>query len=206
MREAPDPGLYRLCPGDVRPGAAVLARAFRDYPTFRRLLPDAETREDRLQPVMRFFLGCGLLRGRAVAPSRALEGVAVWFRAEELGFGVGTLLRAGLAGALLGLGPGAARRFIRLGNAKRAHRRRLLEGREWFLDVVGVDPALARRGFARRLIAPQLARADAEGRACFLETSDPTNVGIYVRFGFQVVDTYRHDEVESFCLRRPAGG
>ncbi len=91
--------------------------------------------------------------------------------------GLGDLIRAGLVGALVGLGPAAARRFIRLGNAKREHRGRLLDGNEWFLDIIGVDPALARRGFARRLIAPQLARADQERRACFLETSDPGNEG-----------------------------
>jgi ribosomal protein S18 acetylase RimI-like enzyme len=204
MRVPPSPNLLRLSPADVPRGAAVLARAFHEYPTFRRLLPDAATRAKRLEGVMRFFLGCGRLRGEVLAPSSALEGIAVWFRASELGFGLGDLIRAGLVGALVGLGPAAARRFIRLGNAKREHRGRLLDGNEWFLDIIGVDPALARRGFARRLIAPQLARADQERRACFLETSDPGNVGIYERFGFEVVSSYHHDEVESFCLRRPA--
>ncbi len=182
----------------------MLARAFHEYPTFRRLLPDAETRAKRLEGVMRFFLECGLLRGQVLAPSSALEGIAVWFRASELGFGLGELIRAGLVGALVGLGPAAACRFVRLGDAKRENRGRLLDGSEWFLDLIGVEPALARRGFARRLVSPQLARADQEGRACLLETSDPENVGIYARFGFDVVSSYRHDEVESFCLCRPA--
>lgn len=182
----------------------MLARAFHEYPTFRRLLPDAATRASRLEAVMRFFLGCGCLRGEVLAPSSALEGIAVWFRASDLGFGPGDLIRAGLAGALVALGPAAARRFIRLGDAKREHRARLLDGSEWFLDIIGVDPALARRGFARRLIAPQLARADRERRSCVLETSDPGNVGIYERFGFELVCSYHHDEVESFVLRRPA--
>jgi ribosomal protein S18 acetylase RimI-like enzyme len=204
VRAAPTPELHRLSPGDVPRGAAVLARAFHEYPTFRRLLPDAGTRARRLEGVMRFFLGCGLLRGQVLAPSSALEGIAVWFRASDLGFGLGDLVRSGLLGALLGLGPAAARRFVRLGDAKREHRGRLLDGSEWFLDLIGVDPVLARRGFARRLVAPRLAQADGEGRACFLETSDPGNLGIYARFGFEVVSSYRHDDVESFCLRRPA--
>ena len=38
------------------------------------------------------------------------------------------------------------------------------------------------------LLAPVLDRADREGLACFLETSDPANVGFYHRFGFDVVD------------------
>ena len=205
MAAAAYPSLHRLAPGDAARGAAVLARAFHEYPTFRRLLPQAGTRHGKLARVMRFFIGCGLLRGEVVAPSTELEGVAVWFRASELDLGLGPLVRAGLVGALLGLGPAAARRFVRLGEAKRTHRSRLLDGSEWFLDVLGVDPACGRRGFARRLIEPGLVRADEEGRACFLETSAPENVGLYQRFGFRVVASYRHDQVESFCLRRPAG-
>ncbi len=183
----------------------MLARAFHEYPTFRRLLPDAGTRHRKLAQVMQFFIRCGLLRGEVVAPSRELEGIAVWFRASDLGFGLGTLVQAGLVGALLALGPAIARRFVRLGQTKRVHRRRLLDGSEWYLDVLGVDPAHGRKGFAHRLIEPALAWADEEGRACALETSAPENIGLYERFGFRVVARYRHDEVESFCLRRPAG-
>ena len=199
------PGLHRLSPADLPCASAVLARAFHEYPTFRRLLPDAGARRRKLARVMRFFIGCGLLRGEALAPSSKLEGIVVWFRASDLSFGLGALARAGLFGTLLALGPETAVRFVRLGAAKRQHRGPLLDGGEWFLDVLGVDPAQERKGFARRLIEPGLARADEEGRACFLETSEPRNVGLYERFGFRLVSSYRHDEVESFCLRRRAG-
>jgi GNAT superfamily N-acetyltransferase len=199
------PGLHHLSSADLPCAAAVLARAFHEYPTFRRLLPDAGARRRKLAWVMRFFIGCGLLRGEVLAPSSKLEGIAVWFRASDLGFGLGTLVWAGLFGTLLALGPETAVRFVRLGDAKREHRGPLLDGSEWFLDALGVDPVQGRKGFARRLIDPGLVRADEEGRACCLETSDPRNVGLYERFGFRVVSNYRHDEVESFCLRRPAG-
>jgi hypothetical protein len=96
MRLEPPHDLLRLSPADVPRGAAVLARAFYEYPTFRRLLPDVATRSRQLEGVMRFFLGCGCLRGEVLAPSRALEGIAVWFRASELGLGLRDLIRAGL--------------------------------------------------------------------------------------------------------------
>ena len=199
------PGLHRVAPADVAKGAAVLARAFHEYPTFRRLLPDAGTRPRKLARVMRFFIGCGLLRGEVVAPSRELEGIAVWFLASDLHLGLGALVQAGLIGALLALGPAAARRFVQLGEAKRVRRSQVLDGSELFLDLIGVDQGHARRGFARQLLGPLLARADEENRACCLETSEPRNIGVYERFGFRVVSSYHHDEVESFCLRRPAG-
>src|SRR5512147_2442637 len=174
--------LHRVSAGEVPNAAAVLARAFHEYPTFRAVFPDAATRARNLERVMRFFLRCGLLRGEVVSPSSDLEAIAVWFRAGDLGFGLPTLVRAGLVRTLAGLGPSTARRFVQLGDAKRENRRRLLDGSEWFLDVIGVDPARAGHGFARRLIAPRLAQADQERRACYLETGEPRNVGLYERF------------------------
>jgi predicted N-acetyltransferase YhbS len=41
-------------------------------------------------------------------------------------------------------------------------------------------------GVGGRLVAPGLARADAEGMACYLTTARGENVGFYRRFGFQV--------------------
>ena len=36
------------------------------------------------------------------------------------------------------------------------------------------------------LLEPGLARADAEGLPCYLESSNPLNVGLYERHGFEV--------------------
>ncbi len=198
-------GLHRLSAREVGQGAAVLARAFREYPTFARLFPDERRRRRDLEHIMRLFLRCGLRHGEALAPSRGLEGIAVWYRSEALGYGLGSLLRAGLLGTFLGLGPRSFRRLAQLGAAKRANRARLLSRPYWFLDLVGVDPAQAGRGHARSLVEPKLAQADEEGRDCYLETSDPRNAAIYRRFGFAVVSTYEFDGVESICmLRAPA--
>jgi len=57
----------------------------------------------------------------------------------------------------------------------------------WFLDILAVASGARGRGLAGRLIAHGLAKARAEGVPCFLETSVASNVGLYERFGFQVV-------------------
>ena len=56
---------------------------------------------------------------------------------------------------------------------------------EWFyLSILGVDPAAQRQGVGARLLAPMLARADAEQQTCWLETYTD-NHGFYHRLGFR---------------------
>jgi GNAT superfamily N-acetyltransferase len=79
--------------------------------------------------------------------------------------------------------PGLARPVAGLGAAIE----RAFPGDEpWYLEILGVDPAHQGGGLGPRLLAGVLARADREGRACYLETSRPANVGFYGRLGFAV--------------------
>ena len=60
----------------------------------------------------------------------------------------------------------------------------------WYVMVLGVAPAFQGQGYARSLMQPLFDRADLEGLPCYLETTQPKNVGLYERFGFRVlVDT-----------------
>lgn len=45
-----------------------------------------------------------------------------------------------------------------------------------------------RAGLGTRVLLPVLDRADADGTACYLETSDPANVAFYEWLGFAVRD------------------
>ena len=62
-------------------------------------------------------------------------------------------------------------------------------GREpqWYMHLVAVRPAFARRGYASQLIKPMLARAEREGLPCTLITQSAENVRIYGHWGFKLV-------------------
>jgi ribosomal protein S18 acetylase RimI-like enzyme len=197
---------YQLGRHDVDKGAIVLGRAFHEYPTFRHLFPDARTRADALRHVMRFLLKCGLLRGEVFSPTDQLEAIAVWYRSDRMHLGFMDVLRAGVLGTVIGLGPSSFGRFKRLGELKRINRDETIGSDYWLLDIIGVDPAEAGRGHARKLILPKLRQADRENRVCYLETSDQTKVGLYQKFGFYLTKTYRFEGLESFCLRRTPSG
>lgn len=57
----------------------------------------------------------------------------------------------------------------------------------WYLGVLGTHPAYAGRGWGRAVMRVGLRRAAAEGLPAVLETSNPANVDLYRRAGWQVV-------------------
>lgn len=57
----------------------------------------------------------------------------------------------------------------------------------WYLSMVGVDPARQGRGHGSALLKAGLARCDADGLPAYLESSNPKNVPLYERFGFEVM-------------------
>jgi ribosomal protein S18 acetylase RimI-like enzyme len=55
----------------------------------------------------------------------------------------------------------------------------------WYLVYIGTRPEARGKGFGRKLIENVTNKADIEGRACYLESSNVVNVGIYERLGFK---------------------
>lgn len=59
----------------------------------------------------------------------------------------------------------------------------------WYLSIIGVDPSRHGRGHGATLLRHALERVDREGRIAYLESSNPANVPLYQRHGFEVVGT-----------------
>ena len=58
--------------------------------------------------------------------------------------------------------------------------------RHWYLAAIGVEPEHQGQGIGGALMQPILARADAQGLPCYLETHREANVRLYERHGFKV--------------------
>lgn len=58
----------------------------------------------------------------------------------------------------------------------------------WYLNVVATRPSHQSRGLGAAVLQPVLARADAEGTACYLESTNPRNRTLYYRQGFEDAD------------------
>jgi GNAT superfamily N-acetyltransferase len=166
---------------------AVFAGSHGDYPPFRHLFPDPARRE---QVLRRFFtatvrdaLAFGAVDA-AIADGR-LVGVAVWLPPGAFPWSTRRKLRS--VPMLLQVARAAPRAFpgfARMGaNAERLHP----PERHWNLETMGIAPAAQGQGIGSRLIAPGLARADAQQLPCYLTTGKAENLRFYQRFGFQVV-------------------
>ncbi|MSQ10158.1 MAG: N-acetyltransferase [Dehalococcoidia bacterium] len=59
----------------------------------------------------------------------------------------------------------------------------------WYLPVIGVDPTRQGQGYGSALLDHSLQAVDSAHDTAYLESTNPRNVSLYERFGFQVVGT-----------------
>jgi ribosomal protein S18 acetylase RimI-like enzyme len=57
----------------------------------------------------------------------------------------------------------------------------------WYLPWLGVDPALQGRGLGSLMLKHTLRRVDETGLPAYLESSNPKNIPLYERLGFEVL-------------------
>ena len=57
----------------------------------------------------------------------------------------------------------------------------------WYLAMVGVDPAHQGMGLGSAILKESLKRCDADGMMAYLESSNPKNIPLYERHGFEVI-------------------
>jgi ribosomal protein S18 acetylase RimI-like enzyme len=179
-------GLVRLGISDARRIAVLFARAFQDDPLMRYAIPDARQRRRLLPTLMGLNVRYGCRYGE-VYHTPDYTGAAIWLPPGQTAYTLWRMLRAGMFVAPLRLPWPMLRRLATVESRAQALHERYTPGSHWYLAQIGVEPALQRQGVASRLLRPMLARADAAGLPCYLETENPANIGIYQRYGFQVV-------------------
>ena len=54
----------------------------------------------------------------------------------------------------------------------------------WYLNVLSTLPSRQGQGLGSAILRPVLDQADADGLPCYLESSNPRNVSLYLRHGF----------------------
>jgi len=59
----------------------------------------------------------------------------------------------------------------------------------WYLPLIGVDPAQQGRGYGSALMEHALIRCDRDKKFAYLESSNPKNMTLYKRHGFELLGT-----------------
>ncbi|MBL8554969.1 MAG: GNAT family N-acetyltransferase [Phenylobacterium sp.] len=75
----------------------------------------------------------------------------------------------------------------------------------WYLAMIGVDPAQQGRGWGSAVLKESLRRIDEAGATAYLESSNPRNVPLYERFGFEVMGFVQPGDFPGLhpMIRRP---
>lgn len=183
---SPAVALLRIGGGQSVRVTALLARAFQDDPMMAFVFPDARRRARSLPRLIGLNVRYAVRYGEVYA-TPGMEGAALWLPPGHAQVSIGGMLRVGALMAPLTVSWVALRRITAMGAQESRLHQLYAPTPYWYLSQIGVEPALQGRGFASRLLVPQLARMDAEGMAAYLETSKERNVGLYQHYGFAVV-------------------
>lgn len=176
-----------LLKSHARPAARVLAHAFDDEPGVLWLFPRAGPRRRFLLWHFLRELRYGQLYGVMHTTPESVMGAAIWLPSAQPFFTVSRFLGVGYGGLPAMMPPLTLIKFLAsVVHLDRLHRLDAPE-RHWYLATIGVDPPHQGQGIGSLLLQPILARADAEGLACYLETGREINVRFYAKHGFRVL-------------------
>ncbi len=177
----PAPCVRNARADDLRAVSLALARAFRDDPVHRWILPNEFDWAIASDAFFAMVMG-DMLRHESVFTTEAREGASFWVppypQIPSLGERLAMAVRWYAA-----LGRRARAVGEQLARIERAHP---LEP-HWYLAVLGTDPRHQGRGVGSALLAPILARCDADRVPAYLESSKRANVPFYERHGFRVL-------------------
>lgn len=189
--------------------AAIWTDAFEPDPFMEWLFPDDATRRASLMRWWGFTLD-HLPSGTELHGTRADGCVAYWQppRSEEAPSGEGDdhaeesdSHREFIAMMNELLGDLVPSRLEGLG---RMHQARLSEP-HWYLAVLGTSPDQQSKGLGGKVLAPMLERCDRVGLLAYLESSNPANVGFYLRHGFETTGELMldHKTLVTLMTREP---
>jgi ribosomal protein S18 acetylase RimI-like enzyme len=180
-----DTKMIRLGVDDIDWATELLTEAFLDEPPSTHLF-QGPRRGAQVGYFMRCTCAYALLFGECyTTPER--EGVALWLLPGETAMTFGRMYRAGMLSAPFRLGPGAFGRFMDFAGHTDKHHQKSAPMPHYYLFALGVRPAAQGSGVGRRLLEGMLERIDAERVPAYLETQKEENVGLYRKFGFEVV-------------------
>lgn len=175
---------------------AALTTAFVRDPVMRWMFPRPSDYLAHFPPFAAAFGGPAFEAGTAWADD-AGGGAALWLPSgvHPDGDAIGAAILAGID---------ESRRestFTVLSQMDRYHP----EEPHWYLAIVGVDAHHQGQGLGAQLMEPALARCDEEGLIAYLESSNPANISLYQRHGFEIMGEIREGDAPVVTpMLRPA--
>jgi ribosomal protein S18 acetylase RimI-like enzyme len=159
---------------------ATIALAFATDPMMRWSFPDPAKFMQIVPAFVRAFGGNAIAQNTAdVAGDFAA--VALWLPPgiEPDGEAMGKIIEAHMPPENIEDGSGLVEQMNKF-HPKEPH---------WYLPLIGTDPAHQGKGFGSDLMAHAIWRCEESRMPAYLESSKPSNVPFYERYGFEVMGT-----------------
>ena len=194
----PDTDVRVLSTKEYREAALCLAEAFVTDHVIRYPIdtPDREdwTAEQKWKlhlAAMEYVTYAHCLKGLVTTIGPNYDSVALWMPPGKNMDDLFTIMRSGMWRLNFRFSAEGKRRFFHE-FLPLLHKSKLevLKDRDadsWYLVYIGTKSASRGKGYAKRLIEHVTSRADAEGRACYLESSNDLNPAIYRKLGFETI-------------------
>ena len=167
-------------PADVERAVGVIVLAFSADPAARWTYPDPHQYLTHFPAAVRAFGGKAITHSTGHHLS-GFRGAALWLPPGVLPDeeALGAVLQGSVADPLRAE---VFAVFERMGSYHPTEP-------HWYLPLIGVDPAHQRRGHGAALLRHTLSQCDRERTVAYLESSNPANVPLYRRHGFQELGT-----------------
>ena len=172
------PSATRASLSDYDRSIAALVTAFISDPFIRWMFPDANQYLHYFPQVLKYFAGRAFDHGSAYR-SEDFKAAALWLPPgvgpdEEA---LGSVMQEGVAIELQGE-VFAVLEQVGASHPPVAH---------WYLPAIGVEPMLQGKGYGSALLAQGVEVFDGAHVSAYLEATNPANIPLYRRFGFEVV-------------------
>jgi ribosomal protein S18 acetylase RimI-like enzyme len=177
-----------LLPAQRESSVSTLTAAFSDDVMWRAILPD-ESERQRVMPMMWRGVIAYCQQYGIVSTTPDMQGIAAWTKPRHAHPTLWKQLRTGflLPRSVMLMSKPSRERFLGVMKQIEALHRQLMPRPHWYLWALGVDPAHQRQGMGGDLLQPGVARAQADGAPCYLETETEGNVTFYRKQGFDVL-------------------
>lgn len=165
-----------LTPADEDPAVQTIVLAFAADPMARWTWPTAQQYLAAMPRLVRAFGGAAFSGGSAYSTD-GYAATALWLPpgASSDEEGLGAVVESTVDGSLR---PAADSIFEQMAayHPTEPH---------WYLPLIGADPAHQGEGHGDALMTYALARCDSDHAPAYLESSNPRNISLYERHGFE---------------------
>lgn len=174
------PTVRTMTEADMDPAIQTIVLAFAADPVTRWTWPHAHQYLDAMGRMSHAFGGRAFPRGDAFC-TEGYTGVALWLPpgVHPDHEGLGEVFGSTVAPALLADGAAMFEQMTKY-RPTEPH---------WYLPLIGVDPAYQGQGHGTALMAYALEQCDRDHVSAYLESTNPRNMSLYLRHGFEPLGT-----------------